>query len=96
MTAWHGVFCRLRFHPGPNRHSYVNLVTSSSLQLTILMPSLARTPTHHNGAQTRDPTFKSSIGPSLQVIGLQTLKKTEFLSLSDSDNLNSSNFYYLF
>ena len=43
--------------------SLVNQVNSSSLEPTILMPDLVRTPDQHNGAQTRDPILKHSNKP---------------------------------
>ncbi|CAE1327472.1 unnamed protein product [Acanthosepion pharaonis] len=41
------------------------------LQLTILMPSLVRTPDRHNSAHNRTPDLKPATRPCLQVTGLQ-------------------------
>ena len=65
-TTWHGVFCLLRFRPRPSRPSLVNLVSWSSLQQTILMPGLVRTPDRHNEADIRVPILTPSTQTSLQ------------------------------
>ena len=45
-----GLFCLLRFRPGPVRSSLINLVSLSSLQPTILKAGLVQTPDRHTGA----------------------------------------------
>ncbi|GFS18562.1 proteasome endopeptidase complex [Elysia marginata] len=70
-TAQHGDFCLLGFPPGPVRPSLDNLETPSSPRVTILMPSLVRTPDRHSTPESRTPALKPSTSSSLQVAGLQ-------------------------
>lgn len=70
-TARHGDFCLLGFPPGPVRPSLDNLEISNSFKITILMPSLARTPDRHGTPESRTPDLKPSSDTSLQVAGLQ-------------------------
>uniref|UniRef100_A0A0L8IFK9 Uncharacterized protein n=1 Tax=Octopus bimaculoides TaxID=37653 RepID=A0A0L8IFK9_OCTBM len=79
-TAQHGVFCLLRFRPGPERPSLDNLVLMSSLSSTILMPSLARTPNRHRRPTSRTPILKPANQPRLRVAGLQEHTATQYLS----------------
>ena len=75
-TARHGDFCLLRFRPGPVRPSLDNLDTPSSPKVTILMPSLVRTPDRHRTVTGSTPDLKPSTTPSLQVAGLQEYATT--------------------
>ena len=75
-TAQHGDFCLLCFHPGPIRPSLDNLDTPSSPKVTILMPSLVRTPDRHRTTLGRTPDLKPSTRPGLQVTGLQEYATT--------------------
>ncbi|GFN90953.1 proteasome endopeptidase complex [Plakobranchus ocellatus] len=70
-TAQHGDFCLLGFPPGPVRPSLDNLETPSSHGVTILMPSLVRTPDRHGTPESRTPALKPSTNSSLQVARLQ-------------------------
>lgn len=75
-TAQHGDFCLLRFRPGPIRPSLDNLDTPSSLEVTILMPSLVRTPDRHRATTDSNPDLKPSTTTGLQVTGLQEYATT--------------------
>jgi len=70
-TAPCGSFCLLCFHPGPIRFSLDNLEILGSPEITILTPSLVRTPDQHESTTDRTPDLKQSTAPSLLVAGLQ-------------------------
>ncbi|KAK3784193.1 hypothetical protein RRG08_001501 [Elysia crispata] len=70
-TAQHGDFCLLGFPPGPIRPSLDNLATPGSPRVTILMPSLVRTPARRGPYESRTPNLKPSTSSNLQVAGLQ-------------------------
>ena len=75
-TARHEDFCLLRFRPGPVRPSLDNLDTLASAEVTILMPSLVRTPDRHRTTPNRTPDLKPSTKPGLQAAGLQEYATT--------------------
>ena len=60
-------FCLLRFRPGPIRPSLDNLVNTTSVELTILTPSLVRTPDRHRATSNRNPTLRSFTNSSFPV-----------------------------
>ena len=61
-TAPHGDFCLLRFRPGPIRPSSIYLIAPTSVELTMLMPSLTWTPDLHRRNDT--PGLPNSCDPS--------------------------------
>jgi len=75
-TARHGDFCLLRSRPRPVCPSLDNLATSSSPNVSILMPGLVRTPDRHSPSCRRTPDLKPSDTPCLQVTGLQECATT--------------------
>ncbi|KAK9890643.1 hypothetical protein WA026_012003 [Henosepilachna vigintioctopunctata] len=76
-TARHGDFWLLGFPPGPIRPSLANLVILDSSGMTILMPSLVRTPGQRKTLNTRTPDLKPSTEPDLQVAGLQESPRSQ-------------------
>ena len=59
-TAQHGCFWLLGFPPRPVHTSLDNLGTPGSPRVTILMPSLVRTPNQHRRTRSRTPHLKPS------------------------------------
>ena len=70
-TVQRGNFCLLCLHPGPIRSSLLNLVDPNSSELTILTPSLARTPDRHSTPINRSPRLKPFDKSSFEVTRLQ-------------------------
>ena len=67
-------FCLLRFRPGPIRPSLDNLVNTTSAVLTILTPSLVRTPDRHRATTRSYPIlipFPNSSFPVTWITGVR-------------------------